>query len=979
MEMLLGPIVSVMDRLRLKQKFILISTIIVIAGAGLLATIGYELQRQLDDSHSEQLGIEYTKVASEVLDQWQGTQLSDVANRRSAVEALNASTANLSTFQSPRGTLKIDPLPVVDDAGVGAKGVGSTLPALFRQIADRSKLTLDTELDSYYLMSISTHVIPSYIRDAANLATADGPQRHLLVTQLRSAIDRIATEMDIVRSVNPGVATTLSGELEQLLAEKNTFDQIEKKATAANLSAVIQPALVLQRSQVAVLDKLLSERIDRTKRYRSLIFSLSALAAMLAAYAVAGFYLGMRRSLDGISDAAEAIAAGRLDHMVVVAAHDEAGQAAGAIRDMQAHLRDQLTAEREIASANRRIREALDRAGAAVVVCDAERVIVYGNLAAKQLLEAGSVEFRKLLPDFDVSEIVGLPLDWLTPESAVTQAWLDALDEPSTLAINVGERSYLLSASPVVDDEGTRSGCAVEWRDTTSELAQKKQQELEAADHKSQLAAIGRVQGVIEFDLTGRVLKANSNFLDLLGYSASELIGNQHSMLVEPNYRASPEYHQFWERLRHGEHDAGRYMRIAKGGRQVWIQASYNPIPDESGKPYKVVKYATDITEQMRDMEILRQAVEQTQKVVSAAKEGDLNQRISVDDKEGAVKELCDGINSLVDSMAEVVEHVRGAVEPITTAAREIATGSTDLSSRTEQQAASLEQTASSMEELTSTVKQNADNAIQANHLAIGAAEVAAKGGSVVGNVVETMAAINQASKKIVDIISVIDGIAFQTNILALNAAVEAARAGEQGRGFAVVAGEVRNLAQRSASAAKEIKSLIGDSVDKVTNGTQLVEQAGATMAEIVASVKRVTDIMAEISAASQEQSRGIEQVNQTIAQMEEVTQQNAALVGEAAASANSLETQAEALTTVVDRFSLRPGTEDVLAGLSMATPPQAPQTVTPPAAAPSGASLIRGRRAASPRGSRILGGRRDVPLGRAPLNPASDQKWTEF
>jgi methyl-accepting chemotaxis protein len=228
-----------------------------------------------------------------------------------------------------------------------------------------------------------------------------------------------------------------------------------------------------------------------------------------------------------------------------------------------------------------------------------------------------------------------------------------------------------------------------------------------------------------------------------------------------------------------------------------------------------------------------------------------------------------------------------------------------DLSSRTEQQASSLEETASSMEELTSTVQQNADNARQANELALSASQVAQKGGAVVSQVVDTMASINDSSKKIVDIIGVIDGIAFQTNILALNAAVEAARAGDQGRGFAVVATEVRNLAQRSASAAKEIKTLIGDSVEKVDIGAKLVDQAGVTMEEIVASVKRVTDIMGEITSASREQTSGIEQINQAISQMDQVTQQNAALVEEAAAAAASLQDQAGTLSQVVSVFKL--------------------------------------------------------------------------
>lgn len=289
-------------------------------------------------------------------------------------------------------------------------------------------------------------------------------------------------------------------------------------------------------------------------------------------------------------------------------------------------------------------------------------------------------------------------------------------------------------------------------------------------------------------------------------------------------------------------------------------------------------------------------------RVLKALAEGDLTQRIEVD-YQGLFGELKEACNTTSERLREIVSQIREATDTINTAAREIASGNADLSSRTEAQASSLQETASSMDELTSTVKQNAENARQANQLAQGASSVAVKGGEVVGEVVQTMGAIAEASKKIADIISVIDGIAFQTNILALNAAVEAARAGEQGRGFAVVAGEVRNLAQRSAAAAKEIKALISDSVDKVDKGYKLVEQAGRTMDEIVQSVRRVTDIMAEITAASVEQSHGIEQVNVAVAQMDEMTQQNAALVEEAAAAAESLQEQADALAQAVAVF----------------------------------------------------------------------------
>ncbi len=434
------------------------------------------------------------------------------------------------------------------------------------------------------------------------------------------------------------------------------------------------------------------------------------------------------------------------------------------------------------------------------------------------------------------------------------------------------------------------------------------EQKLKAADYEAQISAINKIQGVIEFDLTGKIIAVNENFANVTGYSEKEVVGNHHSMFVEPAYKASQEYKLFWEKLASGETEAGQFKRISKAGKVIWLQAFYSPIYNLNGKPFKVIKFATDITEQHENVQNLADAVEETQTIIEGAKAGDLTSRVSLAGKTGAIASLCDGVNALMDKMTEVIIQVKEAGETINTAAGEISSGNNDLSSRTEQQASSLEETAASMEELSSTVKNNAENAKQANQLASAASAVAVKGGEVVGQVVNTMTAINQSAHKIEDIISVIDGIAFQTNILALNAAVEAARAGEQGRGFAVVAGEVRNLAQRSASAAKEIKELITDSVNKTAEGTKQVQNAGATMQEIVTSVQRVTDIMGEIAAASVEQSAGIGQVNTAITSMDEVTQQNAALVEQAAAAAESLVDQAVVLMDTVSAFRLSGG-----------------------------------------------------------------------
>jgi methyl-accepting chemotaxis protein len=365
----------------------------------------------------------------------------------------------------------------------------------------------------------------------------------------------------------------------------------------------------------------------------------------------------------------------------------------------------------------------------------------------------------------------------------------------------------------------------------------------------------------------------------------------------------------------------------------------------------------------------LKQALD----VASAVAAGDLTTKVAATTT-CEVGQLLGALKTMNDNLVATVGTVRSGTDAIATASGQVSAGNQDLSARTEQQASSLEETASSMEELTGTVRQNADNARQANTLAEAASGVATRGGEVIAEVVDTMTQIHTASGKITDIIAVIDGIAFQTNILALNAAVEAARAGEQGRGFAVVAGEVRNLAQRSAAAAKEIKTLIDDSSDKVETGSRLVRQAGTTMSDIVDSVRRVTDILGEISSASQEQSAGIEQVNQAITQMDDVTQQNAALVEEAAAASQALQEQADRLAQAVAVFKLdagavvRSAAPAVKAAVAIAK--AAPVAVAKPAAAARAtpARLAPARAAAKP-----------APASRAPARQPAGDEWEEF
>ena len=431
------------------------------------------------------------------------------------------------------------------------------------------------------------------------------------------------------------------------------------------------------------------------------------------------------------------------------------------------------------------------------------------------------------------------------------------------------------------------------------------EQMMKVSDGLGQLAAISKAQAVIEFDLNGTICAANQNFLTMMGYTLEELRGRHHGVLLEPGSRESSEQHALWGRLARGEYDAGQYKRIGKGGREVWIQASYNPILDAAGKPFKIVKYATDITAQVNFAEQLQRAVQETQAVVAAAAEGDLTRRLSVEGKTGELATLSRGVNSLIVEVTALVGHIKDVTGEVRNGAEQIGSGNADLARHADEQASNLKKAAALMETMASSVRDTAQNAARANELVTAACDRAEQGGAVVGSAVTAMGGINAAARKIADIIGVIDAIAFQTNLLALNAAVEAARAGEQGRGFAVVASEVRNLAGRSATAAKEIKALIQDSVARVGEGSRLVEESGRSLAEIVAAVRKATDLVAQIATASRDQSTGIEHASRTVMQMEAMTQQNAALVEEAAAASESIVEQVRALNAMVAGYRL--------------------------------------------------------------------------
>jgi len=587
-----------------------------------------------------------------------------------------------------------------------------------------------------------------------------------------------------------------------------------------------------------------------------------------------------------------------------------------------------------------RLQNAVDGAQTAMMTIDRDFCITYANGATDTLMLQYGEALRGLFPGFDPNKLVGTNIDIFHKNPAHQRQLLaNPANLPYETDIHVGPLTFHIRVSAIHDLDGVYVGNTLEWSDVTELRAS----EIEVSRLTSAVEGAETALMLCDDDLN--ITFVNKSVVDLLNNRATEL--RQVFPGIDPNNLVGQNIDQFHKSPAHQRSLLSDVKRLPARSKikllDLVFEVNATAIVGPKGEYMGNMVEWKDLTEQT-------DAEEQLEKLIESAVAGDLDQRIDTSTYTGFMKGLGDQVNNMmqavVDPIRESTRVIQGLAEgdltqsmegeyqgefavlrdalndsmsnlqkmvaeitesagSISSGAGEISQGNADLSQRTEEQASSIEETASTMEEMTSVVKQNADNARQANQLASGARQQAEKGGEVVSNAITAMSEINASSKKIEDIISVIDEIAFQTNLLALNAAVEAARAGEQGRGFAVVAGEVRSLAQRSAAAAKEIKGLIKDSVSKVEQGSRLVDESGATLQEIVVASKKVSDIIAEIAAAGQEQATGIDQINKAITQLESVTQQNAALVEEAAAASESMANQSVGLQSLVGQFRI--------------------------------------------------------------------------
>ncbi|WP_135078271.1 methyl-accepting chemotaxis protein [Terasakiella sp. SH-1] len=698
---------------------------------------------------------------------------------------------------------------------------------------------------------------------------------------------------------------------------------------------------------------------------------LLVLLVIIAGAIGVGAFLGrsISRPISELTGIVGELAAGRVKSLDMQERGDELGDMARSL-----NLIHSMGIE------NKRIRAALDNATTCIMVADTERTVVYMNPAVQEMLNVAEADIKKALPNFEARNVLGQSIDIYHKNPQHQADVLAHLTSAHQTQLKLGGRTFNLTAAPVYDDENNRLGSVVEWADITARLEKEESERVIAEENYRIRAALDNATTCIMVANSERdIVYMNPSVQHMLDVAEADIKKSiPHFDARNVLGQSIDIYHK------NPKHQADMLSklenifktRMMMGDRTFELTAA--PVKDQEGKRLGSVVEWKDITSELK-------VQEEVDNVVRAVVNGDFTQSIALDGKEGFMASLAQSINALNDTVSDVFDEIaeslsalakgdlqyqitkdyagtyetlkqdanqtsvrlKGIVgdiivssNEITSASKEISSGSIDLSQRTETQASSLEETAASMEEMSTTVKQNADNAQQANSLAIKARDVAEDGGKVVEQAVTAMSSIEDSSQKVSDIIGVIDEIAFQTNLLALNAAVEAARAGDAGKGFAVVASEVRTLAQRSSEAAKDIKSLILDSNQQVREGVKLVGDTGGSLENIVDSIKRVADIVSEIAAASQQQASGVGEINAAVTQMDEMTQQNAALVEESSASARSLEEQSEKMMQLMSFFEIGDGKPSAATPIAPVTAKEVASKVAPAPAPVSSASF---------------------------------------
>ncbi|MBI3438551.1 MAG: PAS domain S-box protein [Proteobacteria bacterium] len=792
--------------------------------------------------------------------------------------------------------------------------------ALLSAIADGSKITLDPEYVTYYLGTALSSGLPTMMAresmlDNAGDAPATNPQQHMV--NVLSAISNFETDSSNAVAAMRSAVQHADGDSSvagyarnaDAVAEVSARMVREERGTAlgepraANSTTETDFPRVLTDAWSAggqELETLLQQRVAQEQGTLALSAIIALMGVLLSAGLAWTTARGLSQRFRALGAAMDGLTSGNVDVDVPYTSdRHETGKIAATLSAMQKALAAQSVLQTETTYKS----AAFEASSVATMMIDRDFKVTYVNEATKKLLTDNADAFRKLWPSFEASKIVGSCIDMFHKNPSHQR---QLLSDPSRLPyrtdISVGDLKFALNVGAVYDAQRRYVGNVLQWDNVT-----------QARMNAGMLAALGRAQAIIEFNLDGTIVQANENFCQALGYSLSEIVGKHHSMFAEPSYARSPDYKAFWDKLNRGEFEAGKFKRLGKGGREVWIEATYNPILDGNGKPFKVVKFASDVTQieidrQAAEAERSSRAEEQTKVVRGLADglghlaEGDLTARITTQFP-GEYEKLRSDFNEAIGKLQEAMKTIVVNAGGIRTGAGEISQAADDLSRRTEQQAASLEETAAALDEITATVRKTAEGAKQANSVVATTRSDAEASGQVVQETVAAMAEIEKSSKQISQIIGVIDEIAFQTNLLALNAGVEAARAGEAGRGFAVVASEVRALAQRSSEAAKEIKGLISTSSQHVGTGVELVGEAGRALGLIVGRVSEISGLVSEIAASAQEQSTALAEVNTAINQMDQVTQQNAAMVEQSTAASHSLTQEAQELISLMGRF----------------------------------------------------------------------------